>query len=63
MFSAPKGSPPEKMDDTISPPVVALLQNQSEDNLLGDLSPIQGSPGKKWFSFKRENIYLTKDIY
>lgn len=35
------------MDDTISPPVVALLRNQSQDNLLEDLSPIGGSsPGK-----------------
>ena len=36
------------MDDTISPPVVALLRNQTQDNLLEDLSPIGGSsPGKR----------------
>ena len=45
-FLAPKGSTGDKMDDTISPPVAALLKNQNQDNLLEDLSPIGGSsPG------------------
>lgn len=47
IFSAPKGSTQDRMDDTISPPVVALLRNQTGDNLLEDLSPVGGSsPGK-----------------
>ena len=34
------------MDGVISPPVAALLKNQTQDSLLDDLSPIGGSsPG------------------